>query len=89
MAPSGGGLAHGEAGKIVKQDVNIEEDDEDWDVEGIVKAKEFEISELRSYRRSLLEKCRSTSANVSAELMTIVAVGGQSLNLGRTVTKRN
>lgn len=46
VAPSGGASVHEELGKIVEPDVVVEDDDEDWDLEGTNKAVEVEACGL-------------------------------------------
>lgn len=43
----GGGSVHQERGEIFKPNVTVEEDDEGWDLEGIMTDEEVEASEVR------------------------------------------
>lgn len=50
------GSVHVEHEEIVKPGVTVEDNDEDWDLEGIMLAAEVEASELRGKRRVLQEE---------------------------------
>lgn len=56
VAPSGGGSVHEESEKIFKPNVIVEEEDENWNVEGIMTAEKTKASGVRDKIRSLQEK---------------------------------
>lgn len=79
-APNGGCSVQEEPGEIVDPDVIIEDDDEDWDLMGIVTAKKVEINSLRGKMRALQEKFCSASVEVAADIIAVVALAELSLN---------
>lgn len=50
-------------------------------------AEEVKASDLRGRFHALKKKCRSASADLPADMLTIVVLAGQSLGLERHVTK--
>lgn len=69
VAPSDVGSVHEETGEIVKSFEIVENNNEDWDPEGIMMGEEFESSRLSGKMRNLKEKCDFTSVHVSADMM--------------------
>lgn len=80
VARSNGGLVHvhEKLGEIFKPDVIVQNDDEDWDLVSIMTAEEVEASRLQGKTRALQNKCRSTSVEVPAEILAVLARAEQS-----------
>lgn len=87
VAPDGGGVIQEELGETTEPDVMFEDDDEDWDIDGIMSAKELEASALQGKISVLRKKYFSASGKVSVDILTVVALAEQTLHLEHQVTK--
>lgn len=52
----------------------VEDDDEDWDHEGLMKAEEAEASGLRGKMRTLQEKFCFASVKAPADMLAVIAL---------------
>lgn len=86
-APSDGGSVQVKRGRIVEPDLDVADVGKDWDLEGIITAKEVETSKLRGNMRAFQGMCRAKSAEVSADMLAVVALAEQCLDLEFTVSK--
>lgn len=86
--PSRSGSVHKETRKIVEADVIVEGNDEDWDLEDIMMAKEVEANGQRRKICALQEKCCFACVEFSADKLAVVPSAEKVLDLERQATKR-
>lgn len=88
-APSGGGLEHEEPGETVNSDVNIEKNDEDKDLNGVMTVEIVEARWLRGRIHALQERRLFNRVEDLAAILTAIALAEISLDLERRVTNRD
>lgn len=77
--PGDGGTISEEPETIVRPNNFVAEDDEKWNLEGIVAAEKVVISYLRRKARARQEKCRTEEGRTPVDILPVDAPAEQSL----------